>query len=401
MKDDGVFVTASGFLADRSGGAQICTREYIATLRAAGINLQLCPYELDGRLSTRIFKKVWPSSYFRPAEQGLVRRVKAAVESSDAGFVFLNQVQLAVTARSLRDVLPARCKIIALSHGLESTDLLHTLRFKTHLPLAYPKYLMGEQLLGNTLLRESSYRSSLDLVLCISPFDVELERWLGAREVEWLPRTVTPNPLSWNPSGNRLGFVGTLDHIPSAEGLILFLRSISAVESSGIRVRVVGGPDRVGRLLMRYFPIVDFLGALSDDDLRREASTWNCFINPIFCLPRGCSTKLATAISWEIPIVTTSSGHRGYTWTRGALAVANTPDKFCELALTMRNREVAQRARAQVSYVAQSSPTTIVVGRRIASLLGVEGSQGGSALQDTLLRVVCNTVEQVENADRL
>jgi hypothetical protein len=379
MKNDGVFVTASGFLADRQGGAQICTKEYIATLRAAGINLHLCPYELDGRLSTRIFKKLWPSSYFRPTERGLIERIRAAVELNNAEFVFLNQVQLAVIAAPLRRVLPSHCKIVALSHGLESTDLLHGLRFKSDLPLGIPKYFMGAQLLGDTLLRESSYRSSLNSILCISPSDVEFERWLGARSVDWIPRVVTPNPLIWTPKGDRIGFVGTLHHVPTIAGLILFLRSVSGMAPAAIRVRVVGGPDLIGRQLMRHFPIVDYLGPLPDDDLWQEARTWNCFINPIFCLPRGCTTKLATAIGWEIPIVTTSYGHRGYTWTGGALSVAEDPRTFSDLTLKMMELEIAQQARRQVSEVAHSSPTMSTVGKKIASLLGVEKAEPKAA----------------------
>src|SRR5205085_203219 len=150
-----------------------------------------------------------------------------------------------------------------------------------------------------------SYRSSLDAVLCISPFDAELERWLGASNVEWFPRVITRKPLIWNPNGTRIGFVGTLDHVPTIEGLLMFLRKLSESAAGTIRVRVVGGPEHLGRLLKRQFSIVDYLGHLPDDDLRTEASSWSCFVNPIFCLPRGCSTKLATAISWEIPIVTT------------------------------------------------------------------------------------------------
>lgn len=375
MNHDGVFVTASGFLAGRPGGAQICTKEYITTLRAAGINLHLCPYELDGRVSTRIFKKLWPSSYFRPTEQGLIERVRMAIEINNAEFVFLNQVQLAVIAAPLRRMVASHCKIVALSHGLESTDLLHSLRFENDMPLGLPKYIFGKQLVGDTLLRESSYRLSLDLILCISPSDVELERWLGARKVDWLPRVVVPDPLIWNPSGNRMGFVGTLDHVPSLEGLILFLRSIPKATPPAIRVRVVGGPDRIGRLLTRNFPIIDYLGSLSDDDLRREASTWSCFINPVFCLPRGCSTKLATAIGWEIPIVTTSAGHRGYEWGRGALSVGDSPHEFSELALSMLDVETAQQARRQVTEIAHSSPTTASVSKKIASLLGIETAE--------------------------
>ena len=154
-------------------------------------------HTLDKRLSTRVMRKLWPSSYFRLAEQGLAGRIQSVVEQNKAEFVFLNQVQLASVAVPLRGLLHQDCKIIVLSHGLESTDLLHALRLKNDPPLVFPGYLLGEQLLGDTLLRESSYRSSLDLILCLSPFDVELENWLGARRVEWLPRTVTSAPLSW------------------------------------------------------------------------------------------------------------------------------------------------------------------------------------------------------------
>ena len=371
MEHSGVFVSSSGNLADRPGGAQQCTREYITTLRAAGVELHFCPYELDERLSTRALRKLWPSSYLRLAEQGLIGRVQALVGRNNPTFVFLNQVQLAPIAAPLRDILKSDCKIVVLSHGLESTDLLHALRFKSDLPLARPQYLMGELLLGDTLLRECSYRSSLDLILCLSPFDAELERWMGARNVEWFPRIITPAPLNWNPSGNRMGFVGTLDHPPNIEGLLLFLRSVSAMAPVGIRIRVVGGPDRIGRLLTSRFPIVDFLGSLSDDDLRREASTWNCFVHPIFCYPRGCSTKLATAIGWQIPVVTTTPGHRGYDWSRGTLSVADSPDEFSDLCLKMMDVHVAQQARAKVSDVAQSSPTIASMGRKLASLLGV------------------------------
>ena len=198
MKRQGVFVSGSAFLADRPGGGQQCTNEYIATLRAAGLELQLLPYEPDQRWSTRAMKRLWPSNYFRSAEQGLVERIQKMVARSNAKFVFLNQVNLASIATQLRSLLQPDCKIVLLSHGLESTDYLHALRWKGELPLAPPRFLLGEQFLGNTLLRESSYRSSLDLILCLSPFDVELEHWLGASRVEWLPRTITSNSLNWN-----------------------------------------------------------------------------------------------------------------------------------------------------------------------------------------------------------
>jgi Glycosyl transferases group 1 len=369
VKSDGIFVSASLFLSDRPGGAQACTKEYISTLAAAGVSLDFCPHELDARFSAQLLRKVWRSSYFRLVEPGLLARVRAAVERNNAQFVFLNQVQLAPLAPSLRSVLPSNCKIVALSHGLESTDLLHALRLRNELPIAVSRYFMGKRLLGDTLLRECSYRPSLDLVLCLSPFDVELERWLGARKVDWLPRTCTPNAVAWEPRGNRMGFVGTLDHGPTLEGLVLFLRSVSNAAPEDIRVRIVGSPKNIGHSLVKHFPVVDYLGPLTDDELEREAITWNCFVHPIFCHPRGSSTKLATAIAWQIPIVTTSSGQRGYVWERGRLGVAEDPGSLARLALSMMNIEVARQAREQVSKIAHSSPTIADVGQKVASLL--------------------------------
>lgn len=370
MRKNGIFVSAAGYLTDQPGGGQQCTSEYIATLRAAGIELEACTYELDRRLSTRALRKLWPSSYFRLIDGGLVDRIRAMAERNSAKFVFLNQVQLAPIARSLRDVLPSDCAIVLLSHGLESTDLLHALRLTGELSQMFPRYFLGRQLLGDTLLRESSYRTNLDLILCLSPFDVELERWLGARRSEWLPRTVTVAPLNWSPRGDRIGFVGTLDHAPNAEGLFLFLQSLSAKTPPGtVRVRVVGGPKRIGRSLMNRFPVVEYVGVLSGDELRNEARTWNCFAHPIFCYPRGCSTKLATAISWQIPIVTTTPGHRGYEWSCGALSIADSPEAFSNLCIKMMNAQIAEAARSQIAEVARSSPSIDSVGRKLAALL--------------------------------
>jgi hypothetical protein len=289
MTHRGIFVSHAGYLIDSPGGVQQCTREYITTLRAAGIELHFCPYESDKRISTRLVKKLWPSRYFCVTEQGLIGRIKNMVEQTKSTFIFLNQAELASLAAPLRSLLLGDCKIVVLSHGLESTDLLHALRAGGNLPVGLRGYFLGAPLLGDTLLRESSYRSSLDLILCLSPLDVELERWLGARHVDWLPRTIASDPLRWDPYGNRIGFVGTLDHPPNIEGLSLFLESLSTKNSKGVQVRIAGGPDRIGRILVERFRSVEYLGALSHDALKEEASTWSCFAHPIFCSPRGCS----------------------------------------------------------------------------------------------------------------
>ena len=72
---------------------------------------------------------------------------------------------------------------------------------------------------------------------------------------------------------------------------------------------------------------VEVVGALDDAALTVEAETWTAFLHPIYCLSRGAS-KLALGLSWEIPVVTTPYGRRGYVWEEGGPLEAATPEAF-------------------------------------------------------------------------
>ena len=168
------------------------------------------------------------------------------------------------------------------------------------------------------LLAEAEVRTHVDIVCTLSPFDEDLEKWMGTRHAAWLPRVVKSNPLPWRPFGRRLGFVGTLDHSPNLEGLVAVLEALGERELAPFNVRVIGGPSEVGAWLAARHACVDYLGAIDDTALAHEAATWSAFLNPIFCQARGCSTKLAMALGWEIPIVTTPQGRRGYVWGKKA-----------------------------------------------------------------------------------
>ena len=116
---------------------------------------------------------------------------------------------------------------------------------------------------------------------------------------------------------------------------------------------------------------MQYLGPLSNDLLEAEAGSWSCFLHPIFCYARGASTKLATALAWEIPVVTTSTGRRGYVWTDGDLPVANAPEGFARLADSMLDRARAAEAREQVRRVSRSSPTLDDIAATIRAVLEV------------------------------
>jgi hypothetical protein len=254
-----------------------------------------------------------------------------------------------------------------LSHGLESTDFLHELRGVGGGPRADVTKRQA-LMLGWRLIQEARQAHAFDHVFCLSEFEREIEHWLGSESVSMIPRTVTPAPLDWEPHGRRLGFVGTLDHHPNREGLLLFLRAYEALGADG-EVRVVGGPEAAGRDLAAEYRSVRYLGPLANDLLEAEARTWSCFVHPIFCYARGASTKLATALSWEIPIATTPTGRRGYVWRDGGLPTADEPAAFAQLAASMFDPSRAAAAREQVRKVAASSPTLEDVAAMIAAIL--------------------------------
>jgi hypothetical protein len=227
------------------------------------------------------------------------------------------------------------------------------------------------------ILMEAASRRHADAVVALSPFDVELEHWIGATHVGWLPRIITGQALDWRPEEARLGWVGTLDHAPNLEGLVHALDAMARLTSETPRVRVVGSHSRIGAWLKSRYPKVDYMGHLQDSDLAREASGWSGFLHPIFCHPRGCSTKLASGIGWRIPIVTTPQGRRGYEWREGSLLEAADPDAFARLAVTLADPGAARAAREEVARVAASAPTLLEVAERLRAIL--DAADGPSA----------------------
>ena len=250
-----------------------------------------------------------------------------------------------------------------LSVGLDSVDYLHTVRARGTVSTA------GALTLGRQLFAEAEQRQAIDQVLCLAPFEVEIERWLGARRVHWLPRTIPDRPLDWRPDPSRMGCVSTVNHPPNVEGLTLFLREFERLAPTTVRFRLVGGPAVEGKALAARFPHVDYLGPLDDEALAAEAGTWSCFVHPLFCYACGCSTKLAVALGWGLPIVTTPAGMRGYTWREGTVPLAEEPRELAALALRNLEPDAARRVREQVHLAAGSAPTLPEVAARLREIL--------------------------------
>lgn len=352
----GVVVSTARSVGSASGAVNLCAQEYLRTLEAAGFKLDIVTFEPDKRPLVRLRRKLWPRSYADIVPPYVAAEAAAVARKTAARFVFLHMTDTAPLAASFRAMLGPDVKLVLLSHGMESVDYLHKLRTREDVaPIFQPRLRRGE--LARQLCMESSQRQHIDHVLCLSPVEAEIERWLGAKAVTWVPRTVTGRPLPWNPTPGRIGFVGALDHQPNTEGLLLFARALEKIAPEGLSLRVVGAPEKVGRWFAQTFRFVDYVGSLDDAQLEMEATTWNCFVNPIFCYPRGCSTKLAVGLGWRLPVVTTSAGARGYVWHTGELPIADTPDDLAHLAASMLNHETAVAARREVQRVGESAPS--------------------------------------------
>lgn len=367
-----LFIYYENALAEGGGGVQICSWEYFKVLTEAGFLLTPLQILNDRRLLTRIRRKVFARSYSYAFDVNKgMEKITTSLEAPTR-FIFLNQSILRPLAKPLKTFLEKSqrpCQIILLSHGPKSIDYLYELRTNGSLSnVSESKTFM----LGRHLVQEILQAAYIDRILCLTPFEIFFEQWLGASKVTYLPRVVDQfSPLEWKPVYGRLGFVGRLDHPPNREGLLRFFQALKKIIYGSVHVRLVGSPKEEGMKMAKFFPFVQYLGRLNDNELRREAETWNCFVHPLFGYSMGCSTKLATAISWQIPIITTKVGHRGYQWREGSLPVADDPESLARLALEVTNPKIASNVRHEIDKIKNSSPTLREIATQLRTVLSL------------------------------
>jgi glycosyltransferase involved in cell wall biosynthesis len=157
---------------------------------------------------------------------------------------------------------------------------------------------------------------------------MQIENWFGAKASLFLPRRMAAAFLTHQPVTGRIGFVGRLDHPPNLQGIEILMNVYSQTADNTIEIRLVGAPEAIGNQLAEKYRQINYLGELPDAALEKEAATWCILLNPVWWYSTGASTKLAKAISWGIPIVTTTAGMRGYKWNNGNLLVADTPQQM-------------------------------------------------------------------------
>lgn len=173
-------------------------------------------------------------------------------------------------------------------------------------------------------------------------------------------------------------FVGALDPPHAVQGLRWFLDEVwprLSAELPAARFIVAG--RRANDDLRRKFadtPGVQFLGEV--DSLDTVLQQGRVFVNPVFA-GSGINLKTGNPAERGIPVVTTSTGARGFVPGPG-IVVADTPASYAESCLTLLTDGARWQAASldAAQRVAAYSPAAFL---RAAGLAGASGRQSPEA----------------------
>jgi hypothetical protein len=363
-----LFVAHWRVLEPAGGGVQLCNREYMTSLDTAGFQLNVISYEFKNSLGTRLKNRLAPKLLPAEAPGDLAGRIEAGLAADGAKFVFHAMNAFPSVLCNIGQRFPG-VRQVMLSHGTESIDFCIEQGIRRDAREENRSRATAERMLGRALLEQREQRRHIDAVLTLSSLDAEVEKWLGARRVLRVPRTIPCDRLNSEPIDGRVGCVATLDHPPNASGLDQLLCELAGRAPADFRLRLVGGPTSCGATLAARHAFVDYLGPLSDEELRAEAASWCCFVNPIFVYSKGCSTKLAVALGWGLPVATTRFGARGYEWDERMIPLAEDPPALAEMSIERARAERFDAHCRATRGIAAISPDMASVGRRIRDFL--------------------------------
>lgn len=332
MKPSAIFLSNEIYFdsSKQEGGVRVCTEEYFNLIQQL-FDVEIFKVRYRDTFFYRVRQKLGLNIYNDYSPEQYTRQLADLIRKRDVSFVFLNQSNTAPFAKTIKNIFRDSVKVVLCSHGNESGDYLHSVtRFKNSQPIY--RSLFSSISLGGLLKKESSFRHELlDGVVTVSPVEEALEKWLGAKHILMVPRTIKRQLLNRKIIKGRFGFVGDLSHHPNFYGIEQVCNAIQSLSyHEGINIRIIGSPSVIGEKLAIKYSFVTFLGYLDDDSLAKEASTWAFFLNPVFYYSRGVSTKLAKALGWGLPVITTTIGHRGYLWGKGSLIVAETAAEMAQ-----------------------------------------------------------------------
>lgn len=372
MKPKAIFITNQIYIDStlNEGGVSFCTEEYIKLI-SEKFDLILFPINTKKSIWYRLLVKLGFNKYQDFNYSIYHQRLLFLIEKNQINHLFLNQCNTAIFGKEVKRKIKKNLSVIICSHGNESGDLLHDVtRFINNQPL-YNK-IFSNWIMGRTIRTEVFQRLNfIDGVMTVSEVETQIENWLGAKKVMFVPRTINYNPIVYDNTSGIVGFIGDLSHPPNFFGL---KKVLEALEEIGIKenfqLRIVGSSTKWGKKLEMEFPFVKYLGYLSNEELAQECGSWSYFLNPVFYYSRGVSTKLAKALGMGLPVITTSIGKRGYQWSKGNLPEVKNPT---HMARTISNLafdlDLIKLYRNEVKLIVNSSPTFDLLGGHLSDFL--------------------------------
>lgn len=313
------------------GGVQICTLEFLEYFKLSGF--EVLPFCVVPTKS--IIKKLKINLdievYDRYDFDAYINEIVHIVSKKNIKIIAINQLNLIRIVNKLKHLIGDNVKFIGLSHGNESGDYLHEITSTK--PTFAKVWKLGKQIIYESYF----FKNSLDAVIVISEHEVSINQWLGALRILYLPRLLTPDFIDLKQICNRIGFVGTLSHLPNNKGLELISIALKEKSFNG-KLRLIGGPETIGRAFEKDYPFIEYCGKLENEQLMEEISTWSLFLNPVFWYSRGSSTKLSQALNWGVPIISTPAGRRGYELSDESIITKNhNPSDFADSVITALN----------------------------------------------------------------
>jgi len=330
MKQKALFLThRQALYSEITGGVQLCSQEFhhiLEGMEEIALEDYYVPYTRN--IPQRICMKLGMENYSMYDVKKDAPALLETIRMKGIGLIFINMASLVRYARPVKETFGDKIKIVLLSHGNHSGDFLHLLTKPIKKPSAIKK-AFDKIRLGMLISTEAEHRVKfLDGVVTLSETERQIENWFGGKRVVFLPRRLYPDFLPYAPVPGRVGFVGRLDHPPNLQGISILLDEFPKADHGKIKVRLVGAPEAYGRELQQRYPFIEYLGELSDKALEEEVATWSILLNPVWWYSTGASTKLARAISWGVPIISTTAGMRGYDWNKGLLIMADSPEEM-------------------------------------------------------------------------
>ena len=354
-----IFLTnKSSLYSTVNGGVQLCSQEFLEILNAAdNISLEQYYVTFTKKIRQRILIKIGFENYSMYDVEKDKGALLSYIQNNRVGLVFINMASAVRYAKPIKEKFGKSVQVILLSHGNHSGDFLHLITKPLKRENFYLR-IRNKCRLGYLLSTEAEYRVKyLDGVVTLSETEKQIENWMNAKKTLFFPRFLKPAFLNYQPDLNRIGFVARLDHPPNIQGLGILCDWFLKMNIGNLKIRLVGAPQMDGIRIAKQYPFIDYQGELSDEALEQEAATWSFFLNPVWWYSTGASTKLAKAISWGIPIATTTPGRRGYSWNDGEIIETNSPEEMCEMILnSVKDINEIKRLADETRKAAASGP---------------------------------------------